>query len=84
MYNDYYLQQIDNKLATKNNNLDDIIENQQSIINNQVTIIENQQIDYSGDIITQQKIDEVKNANLMILFCILLAVIYKFVERVLR
>lgn len=39
MYNDYYLQEINNKMATNNNNLNNIIINQNDIIQNQNKII---------------------------------------------
>lgn len=42
MYNDYYLEQINNKLSTSNDNLIEIIENQEAII-------QNQEIQISGD-----------------------------------
>lgn len=37
MYNDYYLQEINSKLATTNSNLQTIIKNQETIIQNQET-----------------------------------------------
>lgn len=38
MYNDYYLEQINNKLATTNSNLETIITNQNTLIDNQEII----------------------------------------------
>lgn len=41
MYNDYYLQEINNKIGTTNSNLQTIITNQNTIITNQETINNN-------------------------------------------
>lgn len=84
MYNDYYLEQINNKLNTTNGYLEDIIDNQQSIINNEATIIENQEELISGDnqIISQLTI--ANNSLILLAIIILWILLYKFIERCLR
>lgn len=53
MYNDYYLQEINNKLATTNNNLSTIITNQGTIITKQESIIEDQETLYNNIFIVE-------------------------------
>lgn len=77
MYNDYYLQQIDNKLNISNNNLNEIIENQEIIIEQNQTLI-------SGDreIITNQQI--LYNGIGIEILIITIILIYHFIERCLK
>lgn len=48
MYNDYYLEQINNKLITNNNLLNEIIENQETLISGDRVIREQQYTQIKG------------------------------------
>lgn len=48
MYNDYYLEQINNKLITNNNLLNEIIENQETLISGDRKIREQQYTQIKG------------------------------------
>lgn len=84
MYNDYYLQQIDNKISITNSNLEDIIANQQSIINNQATIIANQIEDISGDKNIIENTRQTYNATMLVATIGILFLLVKVIERCLR
>lgn len=77
MYNDYYLEQINNKLTTTNSKLEEIIENQE-------VIIEKQEEQISGD----KEIIETLNVEISHIVCanliLVLALIYTFITRCLR
>lgn len=77
MYNDYYLEQINNKMSTNNSLLDDIKDNQEEIILNQEILI-------SGDKDIINRIERVENANIMIVMSIMLYVIMYFIVRSLK
>lgn len=74
MYNDYYLQQIDNKMQTNNSLLNDIKNNQ------------NQMLQYfaSGDIYYQTLINEeqqIKNATGLLIIIAAIILIWNFIVR---
>lgn len=77
MYNDYYLQEINNKLATTNNNLDDILENQE-LINQQLILIE------SGDKEIKEELVKANQGLMAINLILMLTLIYTFIVRCLR
>lgn len=70
MYNDYYLEQINNKLITNNNLLNEIIQNQETLI--------------SGDrVIREQQYTQIKGiAMIEVLIAIIL--MYLFIVRSLK
>ena len=70
MYNDYYLEQINDKLQDTNISLQEIITNQEILI--------------SGDKIIQNKIDEVTNTNILLAMLLAIFLIYQFTMRCLR
>lgn len=70
MYNDYYLQQIDNKLLTNNNKLQDI---QEEI-----------QISTSGDKEILKEIKNLNTNIVIIQLVIVILLLYKFIERCFR
>lgn len=81
MNNEYYLNQINNKIATTNGNLDEIIENQQALINNQVTIIEYQQEIISGDQLLRQQITKNVELTFIVALICTMTIIYQFIIR---
>lgn len=74
MYNDYYLQQIDNKLNTTNSKLIDIIENQEAIIEQQQQLI-------SGDIDIINRQEQMITSNYALIIVAMLFIIYSFIVR---
>lgn len=77
MYNDYYLQEINTKLTTTNNNLDDILENQE-LINQQLILIE------SGDKEIKEELVKANQGLMAINLILMLTLIYTFIVRCLR
>lgn len=73
MYNDYYLEQINNKL----NSLEELIENQETIITNQEILI-------SGDNGINNKIEQMTPAIYTIAIVMTLYVIFYYVVRCLK
>lgn len=74
MYNDYYLQAINDKLATSNMSLDDIMNNQVTIINNQALLI-------SGDKEILSNLVALNNNCLTIACIISVLLLFLFVVR---
>lgn len=66
MYNDYYLEQINNKVNNTNVYLQEIIENQDMLI--------------SGDINIVNEIKEIEKGNVALLFCLMLTLLYTFIK----
>lgn len=77
MYNDYYLQQIDNKLNTTNSKLIDIIDNQEAIIEQQQQLI-------SGDIDIIARQEQLITSNYALILVAMLFIIYSFIVRSLK
>ena len=77
MYNDYYLQQIDNKLNTTNSKLIDIIDNQEAIIEQQQQLI-------SGDIDIIARQEQLITSNYALIIVAMLFIIYNFIVRSLK
>ena len=77
MYNDYYLQEINNKIATTNNNLQDIIDNQELLYQQMIEI-------ESGDNKLRQEVQSVESYSIMLTIIMSLTLIYTFVVRCLR
>lgn len=77
MYNDYNLQEINSKLTTTNNNLDDILENQE-LINQQLILIE------SGDKEIKEELVIANQGLMAINLILMLTLIYTFIVRCLR
>lgn len=77
MYNDYYLQQIYEKIGTTNTNLEEILESMEQIKTNQETLI-------SGDIYIKQEIEKT-NHKLELLNIIIVAILlYLFIVRCMK
>lgn len=74
MYNDYYLQAINEKLASSNMSLGDIIENQVTVLNNQAILI-------SGDKEISQKLDVLNTSVLTITCGVLMLALFLFIVR---
>jgi len=66
MYNDYYLEQINNKLQDTNINLQEVIENQEKLI--------------SGDKEIVSQLINLQQGNVALMFCLLLTLIYTFIK----
>lgn len=73
MYNDYYLEQINNKLSITNNNL-------QNIINNQEAIIQNQEILISGDQYFREKEQIIRTEVAGIEIVLSIILLYNFIR----
>lgn len=73
MYNDYYIEQISNKLSTTNDNLIDIINNQEAIKQKQEILI-------SGDNQIIQKLNYQNSCIIGVQIGIFIVIIYNFVR----
>lgn len=74
MYNDYYLEQINNKLTTTNNRLQEVEQLQEETL---------QQI--SGDMYTNNKtLENIININGCLLFVTSIILLYLFIKRCLQ
>lgn len=77
MYNDYYLEQINNKMSIANSNIEELIEKQETIITQQQEII-------SGEILLRQNLQQNTNLTAIMTLCTVMAFIYTFIVRCLK